>query len=441
MSVTLSGKLSPRRYWRRAWKKKPWLRLLSGATCEPSTVARGVELWIASLAATRANRSASPVSGVERMILGTFGRASLESLRRLNPHCVSSKTSAGTYLSGSTLFGTSFRDWATELRLDFSRRQKLARRTGGSGCSSWPTATSGDAKASGAAGYDTTNRNAGTTLTDATERIGMWPTASASVANDGESMESWEARKARNLAKHTNGNGMGTPLTVATMQWSTPVASDAWRSGPLTDKQTNRARGAPRQLSADVATWLTPRTSDTNGAGKHGTGGVDLRTQAGSWPTPMAQDGEDAGSVNASMVSLGRAAKDWPTPGAIDHKGSAKDGQRRGQLDEATEQRWQTPATDSFRSRGGDRKDEMGLDQQARGFPSSLLDQEPAASGSGSCEAGPTSRPRLNPKFVELLMGWPEGWTDFAPVGTGWSLWRRRMRSCLFGLVCGRAEP
>jgi len=27
---------------------------------------------------------------------------------------------------------------------------------------------------------------------------------------------------------------------------------------------------------------------------------------------------------------------------------------------------WQTPAVDSFRSRGGDRKDEMGLDQQAR---------------------------------------------------------------------------
>lgn len=30
---------------------------------------------------------------------------------------------------------------------------------------------------------------------------------------------------------------------------------------------------------------------------------------------------------------------------------------------------WQTPATDSFRSRGGDRKDEMGLDQQARLWP------------------------------------------------------------------------
>jgi hypothetical protein len=30
---------------------------------------------------------------------------------------------------------------------------------------------------------------------------------------------------------------------------------------------------------------------------------------------------------------------------------------------------WQTPGTDSFRSRGGDRKDEPGLDQQARMWP------------------------------------------------------------------------
>ena len=347
-SVTLSGKLSRPASWRRAWKTKPWLRHLSGATCEPSTAALGVESWIASLAATRANRSASLVSDVGRTILATFGRRSLESLRRLNPHSVSSRTSEGTYLSGSTLFGTSFREWGFELRRDFSRRQKLARRIGGSVCSSWPT-------------------------------------ASASVANDRESMESWEARKARNLAKHTNGNGMGTPLTVATVQWASPVVSDAYRSGPLTEKQLNRDRGAPKELSADVATWASPRTSDTNGAGSHGTGGIDLRTQVGR----------------------------WPTPGANDHKGSAKDGQRRGQLDEATEQKWQTPATDSFRSRGGDRKDEMGLDQQARGFPCSLPDQATAPSGSESCEPAQTSRPRLNPAFVEWMMGLPINWTEF----------------------------
>jgi hypothetical protein len=53
---------------------------------------------------------------------------------------------------------------------------------------------------------------------------------------------------------------------------------------------------------------------------------------------------------------------------------------------------------------------------------------------------GPTFPPnsgplRLNPAFVEYLMGWPHGWTDFAPVATAWSRWLRRMRSELSRLA------
>jgi hypothetical protein len=36
---------------------------------------------------------------------------------------------------------------------------------------------------------------------------------------------------------------------------------------------------------------------------------------------------------------------------------------------------------------------------------------------------------RLNPEFVEWLMGWPVGWTDFEPVATEWCRWRQRMLS------------
>ena len=36
----------------------------------------------------------------------------------------------------------------------------------------------------------------------------------------------------------------------------------------------------------------TPRTSDTNGAGVHGDGGLDLRTAIQLLPTPRAQNGE-----------------------------------------------------------------------------------------------------------------------------------------------------
>ena len=257
--VTSNGKLSPPRSWRTAWRRKAWLRLLSGAICEPSTAARGVESWIASLADTRVNRSALRASGRERLTRGTCGPKWLESLRRLNPASCSSRTWEGTYRSGSTMFPVTFTEWATELRRDFSARQKLARRTGGSGCSS-----------------------------------SAWPTP-RTITGGGESAE--------------------------------------------------RKQELGRTIS----------------------GGGDLQAQAGAWP--MAQDAQDAGSVNANMMTLSRASKDWPTPGANDHKGSAKPGQRRGQLDEAPEH-------------------------------CSLPAPEPAPSGSESSATAPTSRPRLNPARV-----------------------------------------
>lgn len=54
--------------------------------------------------------------------------------------------------------------------------------------------------------------NAGKTLTDI---AWLLPTPAASNPNDTESIESWEARRQRNLAKKINGNGQGTPLSIA----------------------------------------------------------------------------------------------------------------------------------------------------------------------------------------------------------------------------------
>ncbi|MFD5885534.1 hypothetical protein ACFWHQ_06015 [Streptomyces sp. NPDC060334] len=65
----------------------------------------------------------------------------------------------------------------------------------------------------------------------------------------------------------------------------------------------------------------TPRTSDTNGAGTHGTGGLDLRTTVRLLPTPAARDGRSGKSnlmdrnarpLNEVIVNL------LPTPTAAD---------------------------------------------------------------------------------------------------------------------------
>lgn len=41
----------------------------------------------------------------------------------------------------------------------------------------------------------------------------------------------------------------------------------------------------------------------------------------------------------------------------------------------------------------------------------------------------------LNPRFVEWLMGWPIGWTDFGPVETELSRWLLLMRGQLSTLL------
>lgn len=70
----------------------------------------------------------------------------------------------------------------------------------------------------------------------------------------------------------------------------------------------------------------TPRTSDTNGAGVHGDGGLDLRTVVSLLPTPAARDwksgesnllGTNARPLNEVVVNL------LPTPVVADARDTA----------------------------------------------------------------------------------------------------------------------
>jgi DNA (cytosine-5)-methyltransferase 1 len=147
---------------------------------------------------------------------------------------------------------------------------------------------------------------------------------------------------------------------------------------------------------------------------------------------------------------------------------------------------WPTPQTDSFRTRGGDRRNEKGLDRMARDWPTPMANDgcKPSAGkrrtadlthvtgmwmtltardhkdgstslantpvngllgrqvlatlmpGTDACDA----RRTLNPRFVEALMGWPSGWTGFGSVATEWCRWLRRMR-CELSRLSWRPGP
>ena len=77
----------------------------------------------------------------------------------------------------------------------------------------------------------------------------LLPTPTAANPNDGESLESFEARRQRNLAKGINGNGQGTPLGIA-------VRRDWGKYEPAIRRWESITRPAP------LPTAIGPRGGD-----------------------------------------------------------------------------------------------------------------------------------------------------------------------------------
>lgn len=231
-----------------AWRMDSLRLLPSGEISNDSTGDRGVAQWISSLLATRVSRSPSPDDGKEPRTLDISGPMSHACYERPERPSSSARTSPDTCPSASERSEKNWKAWATRLRQDSLRRLKSARLTSGSASSSSPY-------------------------------WGMWPTPTASLTNDGETPESFERRRRRLQETGVNGNGAGTPLTIAAKMWQTPRASDGPHGGP------NGSKGdlpLPSQSIAETEKlWATPTARDW----KDGGGSVDERAdELPAWP-------------------------------------------------------------------------------------------------------------------------------------------------------------
>lgn len=220
--------------------------------------------------------------------------------------------------------------------------------------------------------------------------------------------------------------------------------------------------GAGGEFHKQVTQWMTPRASmASNGSDSASQkrlqegSGLGLKDQAKQWrPTPTAalmNDGEDPSSWqaradrlkakgingNGAGMPLTVAAAAWPTPMAADARGSA--GTRKHELPNIVAA-WPTPASRDYRTpnllsydeRCGEGKGKGKGEQLANFVVHQFSPQGPAAPTGrtfspqplGSLPPSPskesTTPPkpsrllslRLNPYFVEWLMGWPMGWTS-----------------------------
>lgn len=146
------------------------------------------------------------------------------------------------------------------------------------------------------------------------------------------------------------------------------------------------------------------------------------------WPTPDAgvsqgtNRGGAAGRVGKVRPCLARAAPSWAT--LTSHpKGPGGEKRREGGPTLQTQANlWATPTSRDWKGR---------IRPSSRAKTNSLLGRQAPRSGI----VGPTSLPstrRLNPRFVEWLMGMPLGWTDCgASVTPSFQSWRRRQSSLL----------
>lgn len=217
---------------------------------------------------------------------------------------------------------------------------------------------------------------------------------------------------------------------------------------------------------------------------------VDRTSESGRlcWPTARSEDSESCGNHPGAVDSLTGAARMWMTPNLplggrkntaeqVQAKGKTDNGKRQISLEgqtmhwrsyqtrlpnETSNEYWErmtayetengidptvggacwpTPATRDYRSPNAashmDRSTgAKHLDQLPIFIEHSFLPAPPTSTHGDKSPS--TSARRLNPDFVDWLMGLPPGWTDYAPLETASYL--SKVRSLLHSFLGGHAK-
>ncbi len=452
--VTSSGKPTQRQPSWPGWKTRPWILRLSGMISRPSMAARGAEKWMSSLADTPANRSAQPVTNLAQTIQDTCGPIFDELCERSGPDSASSRTYQDTSRTDSSMSSLIFGCWDTDgpmttpcfistktatlseslvksLRSDSLARRKWAQTTYGIDCSSWPTA----------------------------KTLSGGPETKASRATRGAGSEDLQTRA----------QGFDTPEP----QWSTPSAVDHKPVGSA--EQSRAEQGEPlkcdRRLRNDAANfetpvpgrkdWSTPNSGDGIRGRQEPDGrrGILLGTQSRDFRTPRwatirameagdyTRDRGEQGGERPTLTGQARgmqtptpAPRKWVSPAA-----SSECQERCGKPDKGR------TSSKSGRTLTGLVLEVHGLGPHATAGVSPSFPPAPTTSHRGPKSMALTlGLPRLyrmllhfqwfqdrivrrlNPSFVEWLMGWPIGWTGLGPLETGsFQSWLRRHSSAL----------
>ena len=398
----------------REWKAGNLTRLRSGLISSLSLGESFADWWTSSLADTRASHSQPLESDSEAKTRDTSGRLSQAAFEFFNLESACLRTSRATLPKGCITSCLTWEDWVTEQRGEFSRRLSAARLISGSGSLSWPTATTTEAKSDTL--QDRAARGKQVMLCHA---VRQWPTPQTSDQNQAASPD----RVGHRLQLRDVETGFGRPdpesrNTDGSRQelWPTATATNRVRN------ETTMAKCAAfRKRNANQST--VPLYLEEK---------VRLE-QAKAWPTPSAMDGQRPSetpqqwetrnaakkAANPNLGQLHRpltVAAQWATPEAKNQVGYqvGANGTKWPRLGSQVQGQWTTPRAehDSGRHRG----QPDTLHSQIKAWPTPIAGDwkgQVPSEGEPRMLSGRTERKggKLNPRWVETLMGLPVGWT------------------------------
>jgi hypothetical protein len=252
----------------------------------------------------------------------------------------------------------------------------------------------------------------------------------------------------------------GTTLNDAIINWPSPHSEDSESCG--------NHPGAVDSLTGAARMWMTPNLPlggrkntaeqvQAKGKTDNGKRQISLEGQTMHWRSyqtrlPNETSNEYWERMTAYETENGidpaEGGMHWPTPRTI--TGGAESAERKQELGrtesggsdlQSAAANWPTLATRDYRSPNAashmDRSTgAKHLDQLPIFIEHSFLPAPPTSTHGDKSPS--TSARRLNPDFVDWLMGLPPGWTDYAPLETASYL--SKVRSLLHSFLGGHAK-
>jgi len=410
LSLLARSKPSLARTWSQKWKRDSWTQLLSGRILKPSLGERFATEWASFLGVIPVSHSQQQASDSDEMTPDTSGLGLQMELELCDPESASSRTSRDTSASDLERSSKNWKDLVTLRRGEYSQRVKLAHLINASECSSWPTANARDWKDSINGTHPPSRPNLseqtlGQAVSVAHGKDANWPTPCAMEAEKAGLFDKGQMGQSLSAMANRGELGLPAPANPSTggnrqESWGTPAANDANKTPhcEVNSKQAGLAKSVGLELQRQ---WATPQAMDhinvirrpeerSPAANKGGC--KNLREEVHQWATPNTMDCLPSRSYEAM--------KQQATVGG--RKNRSKPGNLREQIDplmcqaykdaQAEANQWATPRL------GGEEKAETRL---ARGKDIGLHGQVGAMTNSA----------KLNPRWVETLMGLPIGWT------------------------------